>query len=77
MSSITERKQVESGQRLITVTIKHIFTLTRGWTRCFEGQEKPMIHKNTDVLSDLKCIFNNDEHGVNKSKVSVPCWESN
>jgi hypothetical protein len=30
-----------------------------------------MIHKNTDDLSDLRCIFNNHEHAVNKNKVSV------
>lgn len=35
-----------------------------------------MFHKNTDDLSDLKCIFNNHGHGVNKEKLSVLCVES-
>jgi hypothetical protein len=32
-----------------------------------------MIHKNTDDLSDLKCILNNHEHDVNKQELSFLC----
>lgn len=35
-----------------------------------------MIHKNTDDLSDLQFILNNQGHGVNKNKVSILCKES-
>lgn len=36
-----------------------------------------MFHKNTDDLSDLKCIFNNHGHGVNKKKISILVWKAN
>lgn len=40
------------------------------------GQDESMIHKNTDDLSDLKCILNNYEHGVKKKEVSLLWRES-